>query len=82
MKIDILLLNENLPEFLKVWISLKSEINWNNERPFNFNKAKLAIVSGKVNKNLPATANKIATTIKPINNIILTPCDIFFEFTG
>ena len=49
------------------------------DKPFSFNKAKLASVRGKVNKNLPATANKIAMAIKPINNNILILCDIFFE---
>ena len=54
-------------------------MSWKNESPFNFNKAKLATVNGKVNKNLPATANKTAIAIKPINNNILILCDIFFE---
>jgi len=74
-----LLLNENLPEFLKVWINRNNEIIWKKERPFNFNKAKLATVNGNVSKNLPATANKTAKTINPINNNILILFDIFFE---
>ena len=76
----LLLLNENLPEFLRVWINLNSEMSWKKERPFNFNKAKLANVNGKVNKNLPAIANKTAIAIKLINNNILILWDIFFEF--
>jgi len=49
------------------------------DKPFNFNKAKLAKVKGKVNRNFPPTANKIAKAINP--NIIrnLIPFEIFFE---
>ena len=72
-------LNENLPEFLKVCINLYNEINWNKERPLSFNNAKLAIVNGNVNKNLPAIANKTAKIIKPININILTLLDIFLS---
>ena len=72
-------LKENLPDLLNVWINLKSEINWKIDKPFNFNKARLASVRGKVNKNLPATANKIAKTIKPIIKRILRVFDIFFD---
>ena len=59
--------------------SLNKDINWKIDKPFNFNKAKLAKVRGKVSKNLPATANKIAKTINPKTKIILRPFDIFFE---
>ena len=37
------------------------------------------MVSGKVSKNLPATANRIANIIKPMNNKTLIPFDIFFD---
>ena len=74
-----LLLNENLPEFLRVWINRNNEIIWKKDRPFNFNKAKLATVNGNVSKNLPAIANKIAKTISPTNNNILILLDIYFE---
>ena len=72
-------LKENLPDLLNVWINLKSEINWKIDKPFNFNKARLASVRGKVNKNLPATANKIAKAIKPIIKRNLSVFDIFFD---
>ena len=49
------------------------------DKPFNFNNARLARVSGRVNKNFPPTANKIAKRISPIIKIILRPFDIFFE---
>ena len=49
------------------------------DKPFNFSNAKLAKVRGKVNKNLPAIANKIAKIINPKIKIILRPFDIFFE---
>ena len=51
------------------------------DKPFNFNKAKLAKVKGKVNKNFPPTANKIAKANNP--NIIrnLRPFEIFFDDT-
>ena len=35
------------------------------DKPFNFNNAILAIVRGKVNKNLPPIANRTANIIKP-----------------
>ena len=73
------MLKENLPEFLKVWINLKSDINWKIDKPFNFNNAKLAKVRGKVNKNLPPIANKIAKIINPKIIINLRPLDIFFD---
>ena len=49
------------------------------DKPFNFNKARLASVRGKVNKNLPATANKIAKIINPKMIINLRPFDIFLD---
>ena len=51
------------------------------DKPFNFNKAKLTKVKGKVNKNLPPIANKIAKAINP--NIIrnLRPLEIFLDDT-
>ena len=58
-------LNENLPDLLKVWINLKSDINWKIDKPFSFNKARLAKVRGNVNKNLPPKANKIAIITNP-----------------
>ena len=80
---DVLLkfdwLNENLPDLLKVWINLKSDINWKIDNPFNFNKARLARVSGKVNKNLPPNANKIAKIINPKNIKTLKLFDIFLD---
>ena len=72
-------LNENLPDLLKVWISLKRDINWKIERPFNFKSARLAKVNGKVNKNLPPTAKRMANRISPIISKILRLLDIFFE---
>ena len=76
---EFLWLKENRPDLLKVWISLKREINWKIDKPFSFNKAKLARVRGKVNRNFPPIANKIAKAIKP--NIIrnLRPLEIFLE---
>ena len=41
-------------------MNLKREINWKIDKPFNFNKARLASVSGKVNMYLPPIANRIA----------------------
>ena len=72
-------LKENLPEFLSVWISLYSDNNWIKDKPFNFTNARLARVNGRVNKNFPPIANKIAKAINP--NIIrnLRPFEIFFE---
>ena len=49
------------------------------DNPFNFNIAKLAIVSGKVNKNFPPTANRIAKIINPNKIDILKTLTIFFE---
>ena len=72
-------LKENLPDLLKVWINLKSDINWKIDNPFNFNKARLANVKGNVNKNLPPIANRIANKIKPIINKNLNPLDYLFE---
>ena len=45
-------LKEKRPDLLNVWISLKREINWKIDKPFNFNKAKLAKVRGNVNKKV------------------------------
>lgn len=47
--------------------------------PFSFNSAMLARVSGKVNKNLPPIANKIAKKISPKIIKTLKLFDIFFE---
>ena len=49
------------------------------DKPFNFNKAILAKVRGKVSKNLPPIANSIARIINPkiIKNLRLF--DIFFD---
>ena len=47
--------------------------------PFSFNSAILARVSGKVNKNLPPIANKIAKKISPKIIKTLKLFDIFFE---
>ena len=49
------------------------------DKPFNFSNAKLAKVRGKVNKNLPPIANKIAKNISPNIIINLSPLDIFLE---
>ena len=49
------------------------------DKPFNFNRARLASVRGKVNKNLPPIANKNARAIKPIINKTLKVFDIFFD---
>ena len=73
--------NENLPEFLRVWINLNKEINWNKDSPFNFNKAKLASVNGKVNKNFPPIANNTANNNSTTNNKIRKPLEIFFDET-
>ena len=51
----------------------------NKDKPFNFIKARLASVNGKVNKNLPPIANNIAKKINPIKNNNLKPFDIFFD---
>ena len=73
------LLKENLPDLLKVWISLNRDINWKIDKPFNFNNARLANVKGNDNKNLPPTAKRIAVITNPITNKILKLFDIFFE---
>ena len=49
------------------------------DKPFSFSRARLARVRGKVNKNLPPIANKIAKNINPKIIRILSPLDIFFE---
>ena len=49
------------------------------DKPFNFNKARLNKVRGKVNKNLPPNANKIAKAINPIIIKNLRLFDIFFD---
>ena len=74
-----MLLKENLPFLLRVWINLKRDINWKIDKPFNFNNAKLARVKGKLSKNLPPKANKIANKINPKININLIPFDNFFD---
>ena len=72
-------LNENLPDLRKVWISLKRDINWKIERPFSFNKARLAKVSGSVNRNLPPMAKSIASRTRPRISKILKVLDIFLD---
>ena len=76
---DDVWLKENLPDLLNVWINLKRDINWKIDNHFNFNKARLARVSGRVNKNLPPIANKTAKNIKPTINKTLIVLDIFFD---
>ena len=49
------------------------------DKPFNFKRARLAKVSGKVNKNLPPMANRIAKIINPIIIKILRLFDIFLD---
>ena len=72
-------LKENLPDLLKVWINLKSDINWKIDKPFNFSRARLTKVRGKVNKNLPPIANKVAKIINPTIIKILRLFDIFLD---
>ena len=72
-------LKENLPDLLKVWINLKRDIIWKIDIPFNFSNARLARVRGKVNKNLPPIANKIAKIISPIIIKNLSVFDIFLD---
>ena len=72
-------LNENLPDLLNVCINLKRDINWKRDNPFNFNNARLASVRGKVSRNLPPKANKIAKTSNPKIINILKLFDIFFD---
>ena len=52
------------------------------ERPFNFKRAKLARVKGRVNKIFPPIANKTAKTANIRNNKILKPLDIFFDVSS
>ena len=47
----------------------------------NFNKAKLASVNGKVNKNFPPIANNTANNKSTTNNKIRKPLEIFFDET-
>ena len=49
------------------------------DMPFSFNSAMLAKVSGKVNKNLPPIANKIAKKISPKIIKTLKLFDIFLD---
>ena len=49
------------------------------DSPFNFKKARLIKVRGKVNKNLPPKANIIAKIINTIISEILRLFDIFFD---
>jgi len=49
------------------------------DKPLSLSKARVAKVRGRVNKNLPPTANKIAKNINPKIIKILSPLDIFFE---
>ena len=72
-------LNENLPEFLSVWINLNKPISWNIEKPFNLTIARLNRVSGKLSKNFPPKANKIARHIDPKKINFLRFLDIFLE---
>ena len=72
-------LKEKRPDLLNVWISLKREINWKIDKPFNFNKAKLAKVRGRVNKNFPPIANNTAKAINPIIIKNLRPFEIFLD---
>ena len=72
-------LKENLPDLLSVWINLKRDINWKIDKPFNFNNARLTNVRGRVNKNLPPIANKIANIIKPKIIKTLRLFDIFLD---
>ena len=51
------------------------------DKPFNFNKARLAKVRGKVSKNLPPMANKIAKIINPRIIKNLRFFDIFLDDT-
>ena len=49
------------------------------DKPFNFNRARLAKVRGKVSKNLPPIANKIAKIINPKIIKTLRLFDIFLD---
>ena len=60
-------------------MSLKSDTNWNIDKPFNFNKARLAKVRGNVSRNFPPIANNIAKTNSPTMIINLKPLDIFLD---
>ena len=72
-----LLLNVNLPDLLTVWMSLNKPISWNIENPFNLTIAKLNKVRGKLSKNLPPKANKIAKNIEPKKINLRNSFDIF-----
>ena len=72
-------LNVNLPDLLNVWISLNKPINWNIENPFNFTIAKLNKVNGKLSKNFPPKANKIARAIEPKKINLLRFFDILLD---
>ena len=49
------------------------------ERPFNFTMAKLNRVNGRLSKNLPPKANKIARAIDPEKINFLRFFDIFLD---
>ena len=49
------------------------------DKPFNFKRARLARVRGKVSKNLPPIANRIAKTINPIIIKTLRLLDTFLD---
>ena len=74
----LLLLKENLPEFLSVFISLNKAISWKSVKPFSLTIAKLKSISGKLNKNLPANARNIAKITEIIKIETLTVLDSFF----
>ena len=74
-------LKENLPDCLRVWISLNNENNWKTDNPLSFTKAKPKRVNGKVSKILPPTANIMAKKIRINIENNLTLFDIFFENT-
>ena len=74
-----LLLNVNLPDLLTVWMSLNKPISWNIENPFNLTIAKLNKVRGRLSKNLPPKANKIAKNTEPKKINLRNFFDIFFE---
>ena len=49
------------------------------ESPFNFTMAKLINVNGKLSKNFPPMANKIAKAIEPKKITFLKLLDIFLD---
>ena len=49
------------------------------DKPFNFNKAKLANVRGSVKRNFPPIANIIAKIDSPMMIVNLKPLDIFLD---